>query len=243
MLEHVKTGDVLFMDIETVPQYPYFEDSPEKYQRLWEKKAKTLRDKTDETTPAELYQRAGIYAEFGKIICISAGMVVQRGNEKVLRIKSFFGNDEKQLLSDFSGMLIKLGSKKEVIFCAHNGKEFDYPYLARRILINGLDLPVQLNFAGKKPWEVAHLDTLDLWKFGDYKSYTSLDLLTFVFGIESPKQDIDGSMVASVYWNKRDLKRIVDYCEADMFAVVKLFMRFKNEEPIKPENVERITND
>jgi len=241
MLDHIKNEDVLFLDIETVPQYTEFENSPAIYQKLWEKKVKNLRDNTGDETPSGLYQRAGIYAEFGKIICISVGLIKVQDNEKVLRLKSFYGDDEKQLLMEFIDMLNRFSGKKDVVLCAHNGKEFDYPYLARRILINELKLPRMLDMAGKKPWEVPHLDTLELWKFGDYKSYTSLELLTSVMGIESPKQDIDGSMVAHVYYIEKDLRRIVDYCENDTLAVARLFLRFKGEEPLKPENIESVT--
>ncbi|MCX6258998.1 MAG: 3'-5' exonuclease [Bacteroidia bacterium] len=241
MLDHIKIDDVLFLDIETVPQYPVLDDSPEIYRNLWEKKARHLADKTGEINAEELYHRAGIYAEFGKIICISAGFIRTIDNELNLRIKSFYSEDELQLLTGFIDMLNKTSARKEVILCAHNGKEFDFPYIARRILIKGLKLPRQLDLAGKKPWDVPHLDTLELWKFGDYKSYTSLELLTSVFNIESPKNDIDGSMVAEVYWKDHDLRRIVDYCENDVLAVARLFMKFKGIELFKPGNIESVT--
>jgi uncharacterized protein YprB with RNaseH-like and TPR domain len=157
------------------------------------------------------------------------------------RIKSFFGDDEKLLLEGFSGMLTSYAGKKKVELCAHNGKEFDFPYISRRLLVNGLPLPAVFDTAGKKPWEVNFIDTLELWKFGDYKHYTSLNLLTALFGIPTPKDDIDGSMVAEVYYHEKNLRRIVTYCEKDVIAVAQLFLRYKGEELVLPENIEIVT--
>jgi predicted PolB exonuclease-like 3'-5' exonuclease len=181
--------------VETVPQYPDYYSVPAAFRELWDRKASLLRQ--EEETPEALYHRAGIYAEFGKIICISCGMFTEKGN---FRIKSFCGHDEKTLLNDFAALCNKSFNRKERWLCAHNGKEFDFPFLSRRMLINGIKLPKVLNTPGKKPWEVNHLDTQELWKFGDYKSFTSLNLLANVFGIPTPKDDIDGSKVWEVYW-------------------------------------------
>jgi len=212
---------ILFLDIETAPHKPSFEMLTEHYKALWTKKAAMLR-KSDTDTPASLYERAGIYAEFGKVICVCAGYVF----EDEFRIKSFYGDDEALLLKAFSHMLNEGFSRNDQYLCAHNGKEFDYPYLARRILINGLKLPPALDLAGKKPWEVRHLDTMEWWKFGDNKSYTSLELLATVLGIPTPKDDMDGSMVAGVYWEERDLERIVQYCRKDTFTVAQVMLRY-----------------
>jgi uncharacterized protein YprB with RNaseH-like and TPR domain len=122
--------------------------------------------------------------------------------------------------------------------CAHNGKEFDYPYLIRRILINGLEVPSILNLSGKKPWEVNHIDTMELWKFGDYKHYTSLELLATVFGISSPKDDINGSDVGRVYWQENDLQRIVKYCQKDVVTIVNLLLRFKGKPMMGEESIQ-----
>ena len=241
MLENIKDEDVLFIDIETVPQHPNFESLSKAFQDLWEKKTSYFRKENE--SAADVYSRAGIYAEFGKIICISVGLVIYKNEEKYFRLKSFFGKDEKQLLMSFSGMIDKFSVRKEPFLCAHNGKEFDFPYIARRMLVNGLKLPKILDVAGKKPWEVKFLDTLELWKFGDYKHYTSLNLLTNIFGISDPKDDIDGSMVADVFWKENNLQRIMNYCEKDVFAVVQLFMRYKGESLIKIENIERVDNE
>jgi len=237
MLGHIQIDNVLFLDIETVPQYPDFYCLDETTQQLWIQKATALCK--DGQTPDSIYDRAGIYAEFGKIICISVGYTHQiAGGQLAFRLKSCFSDDEPVLLKEFSEMLIRFGKQHHnMVLCAHNGKEFDFPYIARRMLINGIDLPAQLDVAGKKPWEVSFLDTMELWRFGDYKNYTSLKVLTHVFGIPSPKDDIDGSQVASVYWQEKNLRRIVRYCEKDVLAIAQLLLRYKGLKTIDPENV------
>jgi 3'-5' exonuclease len=239
MLDSIKVEDILFLDIETVPQMPSLNLLEPPIQALWDKKSRFFRSL--EETAETVYDRAGIYSEFGKIICISVGYIKDK-NPLSFRLKSFFGDDEKVLLEEFSGMLIKFSkSRKEALLCAHNGKEFDFPYIARRMIINKLVIPEILDNAGKKPWEVKLLDTMDLWKFGDYKNYTSLDLLTSVLGIPSPKNDIDGSMVARVYYEENDLKRIVRYCEKDVLAIAQVLLRFKNLPVIQDDMIESVT--
>lgn len=235
MLDSLNLKHILFLDIETVPQEGNFNDLDEDTKKFWEKKSSYFREQ--ESTPEEVYQRAGIYAEFGKIICISVGALTGDKGNFGFKLKSFYGDNEKELLQDFASMCRKLEEKYSPYLCAHNGKEFDYPYIARRMLINGLVLPEILNIAGKKPWEVNHLDTLELWKFGDYKHYTSLDLLTNIFKIPSPKQEIDGSMVANVYYVDKDLVRIKEYCERDVLAVAQLLMRYINQPLIGEKDV------
>ena len=239
MLENIVSDEVLFLDIETVPQQSSFDSLDEGYRRLWEKKSSFFRQPDERA--ADVYNRAGIYAEFGKIICISTGYLYFHNGEFHFRVKSFYGDDEKALLMDFAQMVNAFLAKKTIYLCAHNGKEFDFPYIARRMLINGICLPIVLDVAGRKPWEVNFIDTLELWKFGDYKNYTSLDLLTKVFGIPSPKDDIDGSMVADVYWKEKDLQRIVMYCEKDVLAIAQLFRRYRGEDLIKQENCTSVT--
>jgi uncharacterized protein YprB with RNaseH-like and TPR domain len=239
MLDSIKIEDILFLDIETVPRVPSLNLLEPPIQALWDKKSRFFR--SPEETAESIYERAGIYAEFGKIICISVGYIKDK-NPLSFRLKSFFGDDEKVLLSEFSAMLNKFTfSKKEALLCAHNGKEFDFPYIARRMIINKLVIPEILDNAGKKPWEVKLLDTMDLWKFGDYKNYTSLDLLTSILGIPSPKDDIDGSMVARVYYEENDLKRIVRYCEKDVLAIAQVLLRFKNLPAIQDDLIESVT--
>lgn len=221
---------ILFLDIETVPQSPHYNDLTDKRQKLWDKKAKYI---AKEETAEESYSRAGIYAEFGKIICISFGYIKQEEDKKEIRIKSLYGDDEKDILIQFSKIINKHFSGAKSLLCAHNGKEFDFPYIARRCLINNIPVPKTLDTRGMKPWEVKHLDTLELWRFGDYKHYTSLELLTEIFNIPTPKDDIDGSMVGDIYWKERDIARIVEYCQKDVVAIIHLFCRYKNEELIE----------
>ncbi|MDX9883817.1 MAG: ribonuclease H-like domain-containing protein [Prolixibacteraceae bacterium] len=238
MLENLNIEDVLFIDIETAPQCRAFNEVTEDFQKLWDKKSTYFR--TEEQSASDVYERAGIYAEFGKIICISAGFIIQKQGERFYRVKSFYDDDEKKLLSQFNLMLEKFTSNPGKRVCAHNGMEFDFPYIARRSLINGLKLPKILDIAGAKPWEVKDrlIDTLQLWKFGDYKNYTSLELLCAVFGIPTPKDDIDGSMVARVYYMENDLDRIIRYCEKDTLALTNLLLRYKGEPIIPTENME-----
>ena len=242
MLENYNLENILFIDIETVPQYAAYDQLPLNFAALWETKAAQLsglRKFSAEIVlkPEEVYDRAGIYAEFGKIICISTGVL--RNNK--LHIKSYWGDDEKELLCGFIEMLNKAKEKGIIYLCAHNGKEFDYPYLIRRMLINGLSVPFILDLSGKKPWEVNHIDTMELWKFGDYKNYTSLELLAAVFGIPTPKDDIRGSDVACVYWQDHDLPRIVTYCQKDVMTIVNLLLRFKGQPMISEECIEVVS--
>ncbi len=235
MLNQIDIAKVLFLDVECVSSYPSYSDLNEDFQKLWQIKSKQILRKYDEAVSedeaAALFpEKAGIYAEFGKIICISVGIVVRDNNQKLaLRLKSFANDDEKQLLIDFSEMLKQFYNNLNSHFiCGHNIKEFDIPYICRRMLVNQLPLPVMLDIAGKKPWETKHLlDTLELWKFGDRKAYTSLKLLAAVLGFPSPKDDIDGSEVGKVYWEEKDLERIAVYCEKDVLATVQLFLKFK----------------
>jgi uncharacterized protein YprB with RNaseH-like and TPR domain len=232
MFYNLNLEKVLFLDIETAPMVAEYNQLPDHFQRLWDHKVERIKQ-SEGDTPDKLFSRAGIYAEFGKIICISVGYI--RSQE--FRIKSFFGDDEYEVLKAFSEMLLKHYHPKDNLLCAHNGKEFDYPYIARRMLINGLKLPDIINIAGKKPWEVAHLDTMELWKFGDYKNYTSLALLAAVFGIQTPKDDIDGSMVADVYYKEKNLDRIVRYCQRDTLTVAQLLLCYLGKPQIKEENI------
>jgi uncharacterized protein YprB with RNaseH-like and TPR domain len=234
----IQLNNILFLDIETVPQHDGHENLPEEWRMLWDLKASYLiRNRETETTQS-IYSRAGIYAEFGKIICISCGIVQGTGDEKKIIIKSFCGDDEKLLLHQFCEMLNKWCADCNKCLCAHNGKEFDFPYLCRRLVVNHLAIPEVLRLHGKKPWDVPHLDTLELWKFGDYKSYTSLNLLAHTLGIATPKDDIDGSKVHEVYWKEKDLNRIVTYCQKDVVTVAQVFLRLQGEALIKEENIE-----
>ncbi len=230
--------NILFLDIETVPQHPSFDLVPNDWKDLWVKKSEVLlRNREDETTES-IYPRAGIYAEFGKIVCISCGFLQGSGESRKMVLKSFSGDNEKVLLHEFSEMLRKWSSGEPKFLCAHNGREFDFPYLCRRLIINGLSIPAVLNMSGKKPWDVNHLDTMELWKFGDFKNYTSLNLLAHSLGVPTPKDDIDGSMVWEVYWKERNLERIVVYCQKDVVTVAQILLRLQGEPLVKQENIE-----
>jgi uncharacterized protein YprB with RNaseH-like and TPR domain len=230
-------NNILFLDIETVSQFETYEHLPAEWKEMWDIKAQFLLRNKESETSETVYERAGIYAEFGKIICISCGCLQGNGEDKKLVIKSYCNDDEKKLLVEFADMLQKWSGDAEKYLCAHNGKEFDYPYICRRMIINGIEIPEALKIAGRKPWEVRHLDTLEFWKFGDYKNYTSLKLLAKVLGVPSPKDDIDGSQVNGVYWKEKDLDRIVIYCQKDVVTLTQVLLRFHCKPLLKPENI------
>lgn len=235
MLENQDLKNVLVLDIETVPQYAAYEELPEEIKEFWIHKMR--RDISEGLTAEETYDKAGIYAEFGKIVCISVGAFYTENETLKFRLKSYYGDDEKTILSEFSEMLNKAYYKEEHTICGHNSKEFDFPYIARRCLINGIPIPFKLDNAGKKPWDVKLLDTMELWKFGDYKSYTSMNLLASVLGIRSPKDDIDGSQVGGVYWKEKNVKRIMEYCQKDVVTVAQVLLRFKGMDLLSDENI------
>jgi DNA polymerase elongation subunit (family B) len=228
-LEHI-----LFLDIETVPQHPSFNDLDDAAKVLYEQKTKYQRK--EDFTPDEFYDRAGIWAEFGKIVCISAGFFKITGDIRNFRVTSFHGAEIK-ILNDFKALLESHFNRPHHVLCAHNGKEFDFPYIARRMIINSIDIPFKLNLFGKKPWEVPHIDTLELWKFGDYKTFTSLKLMAHVLGIPSPKDDIDGSEFRNVYYEENDIDRIVIYCEKDTITVAQIILRLRNEELLVQDEI------
>lgn len=237
---------IMFLDIETVPQVSDFDKLSKEISHLWEEKFSLIQKRmpekySDNTTPSEAFgNSAGIYAEFGKIVCISVGFIHLRGLEMHFRVKSFAGDDEKKILTDFLQLIKKFCTTPEHTFCGHNIKEFDIPYICRRMLINGLELPSILQISGKKPWEITFIDTLELWKFGDYKNYTSLKVLTAIFGIPTPKDDIDGSQVAEVYYKEKDINRIAHYCQKDVVATAQVFLRMNSISTIKEANIEFI---
>ena len=230
MIEKINLNNILFLDIETVPEYHNYRGLDNETQQLWEQK--TQYQRKDEVSAEDFYERAGIWAEFGKIITISVGYFVNKADIRNFRVTSFWG-DEKKILQDFSNLLNTHFNGAQHVLCGHNAKEFDIPFIARRMIINGIALPDKLNLFGKKPWEVAHLDTLELWKFGDYKHFTSLKLLTKVLGIPSPKDDIDGSMVADIYYKDGDIDRIIHYCEKDVLTLANVFRRMRQEDLLK----------
>jgi uncharacterized protein YprB with RNaseH-like and TPR domain len=234
MIEKLKLDHILFLDIETVPEHEHYSALDAELQGLWE--TKTQYQRKDEIDPETFYERAGIWAEFGKIVCISVGYFTHKGDIRNFRVTSFFG-EEKKILLDFANLLNNHFGQAQHLLCGHNAKEFDIPFIARRMIIHQVALPQKLNLFGKKPWEIPHLDTLELWKFGDYKHFTSLKLLTKILGIPSPKGDIDGSQVAQVYYEEKDIDRIVTYCEKDTIAVAQLFLRFRREDLLVEDEI------
>ncbi len=237
MIHKLNLENLLFLDIETVPETKYYSDLSEDKQKLWDSKSKYKRK--EDYSPEDFYDRAGIWAEFGKIICISVGYFTEVNSVRRFRVTSFYG-DEHGLLLEFKALIETHFSKPKDLLCAHNGKEFDFPYIARRMVIHKISLPLKLNLFGKKPWEVPHLDTLELWKFGDFKHYTSLKLLTSVLGIPSPKDDIDGSEIFRVYYEEKNVERIVTYCQKDTIAVAQVILRLRGETVLEADEIDYI---
>ena len=237
MLYKIDLENILFLDIETVPEVADYAALDDTKKELWEHKSQYQRK--DEFTAEAFYDRAGIWAEFGKVICISVGYFHIKGDKREFRVTSFHG-DEAKLLKEFKNLLNTHFKYPKNLLCAHNGKEFDFPYIARRMIIHRINLPYKLDLFGKKPWEVPHLDTMELWKFGDYKHYTSLKLMANILGIPSPKEDIDGSMVRDVYYEDKDLERIITYCELDVVTTAQVFLRLRNEELLEDAEIKKI---
>jgi hypothetical protein len=235
MLEKIKLENILFLDIETVAEEEFFSDLSAEAQALFAQKTTYQRK---EESAEDFYGRAGIWAEFGKIICISVGYFKIEKDIRQFRVTSFDGEgDEKNLLINFANMLEEYYNQPQYVLCGHNSKEFDLPYIVRRMIIHRIKIPTILNISGKKPWEINHLDTMELWRFGDYKHFTSLKLLTHVLGIASPKEDIDGSQVGDVYYKKKALDRIILYCQRDVVAVAQIILRLRNQDLLVEDEV------
>jgi len=235
MNQKINFENILFLDIETVPEERDFASLSEEKKELFA--LKTQYQRKDVHSPSEFYSRAGIWAEFGKIVCISTGFFANFNSiNRTFHLKSFYG-EELQLLKDFKNYLETQFDRPQHLLCGHNAKEFDFPFISRRMVINHISLPEKLNLFGKKPWQVSHLDTMELWKFGDYKHYSSLRLLTSILGIPTPKDDIDGSMVGEVYYKEKDIERIRLYCEKDTVAVAQVLLRFNNKPLIKSNHI------
>lgn len=237
MIKKINLEHILFLDIETVPQHPHYEHLDDVTKELWDQKSRYQR--REDFSAEEFYDRAGIWAEFGKIVCISVGYFNFIDHKRNFRVTSFCGEEVKILL-DFKSLLEAHFNKPPHLLCAHNGREFDFPYISRRMIINGINIPPKLELFGKKPWEVPHLDTLELWKFGDFKTYTSLKLMAHVLGIPSPKDDIDGSEVRDVFYKESDIDRIRLYCEKDTITVAQILLRLRNEKLLEPEEIQSV---
>ena len=234
MIEKIKLDHILFLDIETVPEEEHFHSLDDDMKQLWE--IKTQYQRKEDFTGEEFYDRAGIWAEFGKIVCISVGYFIIKGDIRNFRVTSFFG-EENKILHDFINLLTNHFNQPQHVLCGHNAKEFDIPFIARRMIINQISIPNKLNLFGKKPWEIPHLDTLELWKFGDYKHFTSLKLLCKVLKIPTSKGDIDGSQVGHVFYVEKDIDRIVTYCEKDVIAVAQVFLRLRREDLLVDDEI------
>ncbi len=230
--------DILFLDIETVAATSEYSLLEERLKAQWSRKASFFKQREEGVTDEDMYnERAGIYAEFGKIIVIGVGKFIENENGQLtLKTKALFDHDEKKLLESFKSLLEKMDANAKL--CAHNGKEFDFPYLSRRMLVNEIGLPALLNFAGKKPWDVPHLDTMELWKFGDYKHYTSLDLLAAIFNIPTSKSGMDGSQVNGVYYQEKDLNKIAEYCVRDVVAVAQVYLKMSGMSAIPQQQIQ-----
>lgn len=237
MLYTLDLANILFLDIETVPQHHDFNGLDSETQQLWEQK--TTYQRKEDITAEDFYERAGIWAEFGKIVCISVGYFVLKGETRHFRVASFQG-EEKNLLQEFKHLLENHFNQAKHLLCAHNGKEFDFPYIARRMLIHGIKLPYKLNLFGKKPWEIPHLDTMELWKFGDYKHFTALKLMAHVLDVPSPKEDMDGSMVRAVYYEDNDIDRIITYCELDVVTTAQVLLRLRGEPLLNDDEIKKV---
>ena len=227
-MQNIRLENLLLIDIETVSEHPTFSVLNDDWKQLWEEKVQ--RQLPENVTAEEFYpQRAAVMAEFSKVVCISVGYFKREAKASLLRVKSFYGDDEKILLQDFIAALQKMETNNNKwSFTGHNIKEFDIPFICRRLLINGLSIPPFLDFQNMKPWETNMIDTFQYWRFGDYKHYTSLKLLAAALNVPSPKDDIDGSMVGDVYWKEKNLERIVIYCQKDVVTTANIVLRFKN---------------
>ncbi len=246
-MHHLRTDDLIIIDIETAAEHPSFENMNEEWQHLWDEK--TAKVRPADSSAAEFYPlRAGVMAEFSKVVCISVGYFIREQHLKI-RVKSFYGDDENIILTDFLATITKIESfNKNWCFAGHNIKEFDIPFICRRLVVNGIRVPAYLDFQNMKPWETNIVDTFQYWRFGDYKNYTSLKLLAATMGIPSPKDDIDGSMVGELFWTgnpeqrKINIKRIAVYCQKDVVTTANIILRFKNMPAVHPDDVEIVEN-
>jgi 3'-5' exonuclease len=231
--------DAFFIDIETVPAQSEFRLLDPEWQSLWiGKLSKTM---PENFSPDETYQeKAGIMAEFGRIVCIGSGYFSEdKTTRKALfKVRAVAGEDEKALLTEWIGMVDKFHALFPAFrFVGHNIKEFDVPYICRRLMALGLPLPKYLQISGMKPWETNLVDTMHQWRFGDTRHYVSLNLLARVLGIPTPKDDIDGSQVQEVFYKDGDLSRIKKYCMKDVITTARVIQRFRGQPPVEEADI------
>ena len=231
--------NLLVIDVETASVVSEYEKLDDRFKPLWDRKAKKFDPDSD---VSEVFaEKAALLAEFGRIISIGVGYFHLNDNEETcLRVKVFAGKDEKEILNEFKQLVEEKFDQKKLTFVAHNGKEFDYPFLCRRMLVHGISLPVVLDFYNKKPWEIPHEDTMQMWRFGEIRNYTSLELLAALFGIESSKTDMDGSMVSGVFHQEGDIERIKEYCRNDVIVTARIYLRLQVLPDLKPENIFKV---
>lgn len=230
-------SNILFVDIETAAGSATYKELDDRLKQHWDRKAGFLNN-PDELSTDELYfDRAGIFAEFGQVVTIAVGYMVKSENTWGLRVKAFADKDESMVLSEFKELLVSKFDPESLQLCAHNGREFDFPYICRRMLIRGIPIPRILDIGNMKPWEIPIIDTMNMWKFGDRKNFTSLDLLATLFNIETSKSDIDGSDVTRVYHHENGLDRIAEYCKRDIVVTAQLFLKLRSLPAIDPDNI------
>ena len=234
---HPSLKSLLVLDIETVSAFPNHGDQPESLQSHWDRKASFLRNQEEKSSDELYFDQSAIYAEFGKIITVGMGFFAEEESELKFRVKSIASDDEKELLEEFMVIVNKF-DQDNLKLCGHNAKEFDFPYLCRRMVVNRIPIPWSMDLSGKKPWEVHHIDTMELWKFGDRKNFTSLKLLSDLLEIPSSKNDMDGSKVNTTYYNEKEgLKKIETYCQGDVIATAQLYLRLNDLPLLSPDDI------
>lgn len=234
--------NTLFIDIETVSGESNFSLLSERMKHFWLRKAKNVANSQNLSLEDLYVDKAALFAEFGKIVVIGMGFLYQNKEKELsLKVKTIANKDERALLLEFIEFINGTYKNKELTLVAHNGKEFDFPYLCRRMLVNGLEIPKPLQLQGKKPWEVLHQDTMELWKFGDRKVYISLDLLAELLGIPGSKTNLTGDKVHGVYYHENDLAKIAAYCVEDVVTLAQLYLRYHFLQMVEEKNIDRIT--
>lgn len=223
MIKKEDLNNLLYFDVETAGKYESYEDlalQNPRLAKLWEKRAKYFRANTlgmEEMGDSEIYsQKSGLEPEFGRVVCVSFG--VWDGENH--RLTSFYGDNEQEILEKTAKIFSNAVSKGMKI-CGHNIKMFDVPFLGKKMIFSGIDVPQNLLLWDKKPWEVPILDTAEFFSFGSWShKFLGLDLLACSLGIESPKEDIDGSQVHNTFWGEKNYERIMEYCEKDVLTVM-----------------------
>jgi len=236
-MDDQELSNILFVDIETATGSPTYKELDDRLKHHWDRKAGFLNNPRELSTDELYFERAGIFAEFGQVVTIAVGYMIRTEGSWGLRIKAFAYKDEVRILNEFKELLVSKFDPETLQLCAHNGREFDFPYICRRMLIHGISIPRILDTGNMKPWEIPIIDTMNMWKFGDRKNYTSLDLLAALFNIETSKSDIDGSDITRVYHQEDGLERISEYCKRDIVVTVQLFLKLKSLPLVNPENI------